>query len=51
MLKNKFGFVPFQFNVIVTNEAPKFQNKLQFKKVALGDSTTYTLPNIIDKEK
>jgi hypothetical protein len=35
----------------VTNEAPRFQNKLEFKKVALGDSITYPLPNIIDREK
>ncbi len=50
MLKNKFGLVPFQFNVTVTNEAPKFKNKLEFNKVALGESITYILPNITDRE-
>jgi hypothetical protein len=35
----------------VTNEAPKFENNLVFQKVALGNSVSYFLPNIIDREK
>ena len=37
--------------ITVTNEAPKFGNKLEFKKVALGNSLIYSLPKIIDREK
>ena len=49
---NEFGFVPFSFSVNVTNEAPQFSvNFLKDKQVPFGYIDTYSLPNIIDREK
>ena len=49
---NEFGFVPFSFSVNVTNEAPTFSvNSMKDKQVPFGYIDTYSLPNVIDREK
>jgi hypothetical protein len=49
---NEFGFVPFSFSVNVTNEPPKFTvYSLIDKEVPFGYIDTYSLPNVIDREK
>jgi hypothetical protein len=38
--------------VNVTNEAPKFaENTLKDKEVPFGYTDTYSLPNVMDREK